>query len=445
MKPLELRRHNELIAFKAEDNSITAFHAVNLEVAEISPESFAQMAPVSVTSGEIPSVKLPVNDEEKEVFEALNEWNSEVNENAKNGRIEFGIRSLTLNINQVCNLKCLYCAAGGDGTYGQPSTQISIEKTLPQLNFFLRKLNPGSKFTISFVGGEPLLHPEAIHVLYNYVTSEAEKFGVTPLMQIVTNGTLLKGKTLDIIRSMKVDIIVSIDGRKEYNDVSRPAKNGFSSTDLSLEGIQALANNRGAITSVGFSAVYSSKSPSLVDTYRFFKTLSPDFIDVTFENAEPSQELQTRYIEELNLVAAEAFQYGGEKELRKIRKFDYYFSLLDRQQRVENHCGAGKSYLTIDAKNKLYTCVWETGKKEEVVGQNEQLNELELAKYSKSLVELNNCQTCWARNLCGGGCMAINKAHNGDKHKKDKMFCERIRSLLLTTVMYYKLSRSVAI
>lgn len=444
MKPMELRRHNEIIAFKAGDDSITAYHAYNLEVAEISTESFAQMTPIELTNGAIPVVKLPVNPEEKEAFEALNEWNSEINPDAKDGKIDFGIRSITLNINQVCNLKCLYCAAGGDGTYGEPTTQISIEKTLPQLKFFLEKLKPGQKFTISFVGGEPLLHPEAIHVLYNYVVAESAKLDLVPLMQVVTNGTLLKGKALDIIRSMKIQLIVSIDGTKEYNDKARPAKNGESSTDLTLAGIRAIMENRGDVTSIVFSAVYSSKSPNLLDTYRFFKTLNPDFIDFAFENAEPSIELQDKFNNEMNMVAAEAFQSGGENELRKIRKFDYYFNLLDRQQRVENHCGAGKSYLTIDAKNKIYSCVWETGKKDEVVGQNEQLHDVELAKYSKSLIELNNCQTCWARNLCGGGCMAINKAHNGDKHKKDKMFCVRIRSLLLTTIMYYKISRATA-
>ena len=45
MKPLELRRHKEIIAFKAEDESITAFHAYNMEIADISPESFAMMTP----------------------------------------------------------------------------------------------------------------------------------------------------------------------------------------------------------------------------------------------------------------------------------------------------------------------------------------------------------------------------------------------------------------
>lgn len=442
MKPLELRRHNEIIAFKAEDDSITALHAYNLEVAEISEESFAQMTPIAITDGSIPDVKLPVNPEEIEALAALSEWNLEENLNAKSGKIEFGIRSITLNVNQICNLKCAYCAAGGDGTYGEAMNKISVEKTLPQLKFFISKLNPGQKFSISFVGGEPLLHPEAILAIHNYIFDEAKVKQIVPVLQIVTNGTLLQGKTLEIVRSMKIQLKISLDGTKEYNDVARPTKNGQSSTDMVLAGIKEISKDRGNITSFGLSAVCSKKSPNMLDTYKFFETLNPDWCDFTFDVTDSSPDVQKAYIEQHKQIAALAFNTGGEAKLRKIMAFDTYFSILDSQRRIENLCGAGKSYLAVDAKNRLYPCVWEAGNKTEVVGQNEQLDHDELAKYSKSLIELNNCQTCWARHLCGGGCMYVNKMNSGDKHKKDQSFCERTRSLILTTLTYYKITRA---
>lgn len=444
MKPLELRRHKEIIAFKAEDESITAFHAYNMEVAEISPESYAQMTPISITTGEIPDVKFPVNPEKLEAFSALNEWNAEDNPNTKNGKLEFGIRSITLNVNQICNLKCTYCAAGGDGTYGEPMNKLSVEKTLPQLKFFLMQLKPGQKFAISFVGGEPLLHPEAILAIHNYVFEEAKKLQIIPSLQIVTNGTLLTGKTLEIVRAMKVKITVSIDGSKEYNDKARPTKNGQSSTDLTVSGIKEILNDRGNIISIGLSAVCSKESPSMLETYKFFETLKPDWCDFTMAYAENSPELQERFITELQEIARLAFEAGGEQKLRQVQYFDHKFAVLDSQLRIENYCGAGKSYAMIDAKNRMYSCPWDVGKPSETIGQNEQYDTTRLANYSKSLIELNNCQTCWARHLCGGGCMHINRELTGHKHKKDQMFCERMRSLLLTAILYYKISRSAA-
>ena len=442
MKPMDLRRHNEIIAFKAENDSITAYHAYNLEVAEISPETFKQMTPVSISSGAIPDVKLPVNNEEKDAFDALNEWNTEVNSEVKNGNLDFRIRALTINVNQICNLKCAYCAAGGDGTYGEPMNKLSVEKTLPQLKFFLSKLSPGQKFKISFVGGEPLLHPEALLAIHDYVYEECKDRQIEPDLQIVTNGTLLQGKTLEIIRSMRVQLKISLDGPKNVNDKARPSKNGQSTTEMILSGISEIAKDRGNIKSFVLSAVCSKNSPNILEAYKFFETLNPDWCDFTFDVAETSSNLQQAFIEQLAVIGKLAFQSGGEEKLRKINAFNNVFSILDSQRRLENYCGAGKSYLAVDAKNKLYTCVWSAGDKDEVVGENEQLDQAKLAKYSKSLIELNNCQTCWARHLCGGGCMHINKVTTGDKHKKDKFFCERTRSLILEALTYYKISRS---
>lgn len=441
---MELRRFRDLIAIKNDTgvnngDAIVAFHATNMEVADISPESFNEMTPITTTTGEIPTERAAFD---IDAYQALVDWNTETNPDAKSGKLEFGIRSLTLNINQICNLKCTYCAAGGDGTYGEPTTQISIEKTLPQLKFFLSSLKPGSRFAISFVGGEPLLHPRAIKAIYDYVRDEGFKRDITPNMKIVTNGTLIKGETLTLLRQMKIHLTISLDGTKKFNDRARPSKDGQSTTDKILSGLGELEKDRGELRSLNFSAITSEGNENLIENYHFFKSLKPDSIDFIFPNDEKSPVLQKNFIEQLNEVASLAWTYGGEIELRKIALFDHYFKLLDSQLKIENHCGAGKSYLMVDAKNRLYSCVWDANNKADSVGQDEQLDYDALSKYSKSLIELNNCQTCWARHLCGGGCMHINRSHSGDKHQKNILFCERTRSLILTALLYYKRARA---
>ena len=441
---MELRRFKDIIAFKNSngvnlDDTIVAFHASNLEVAEISLESFNEMTAIDPTMGHIPPTK-PILD--LEANEALLDWNREKNPDAKPGKLDYGIRAITINVNQICNLKCAYCAAGGDGTYGEPTNQISVERTLPQLKYFLSSLKPKSKFSITFVGGEPLLHPLAVKAIYEYVENESRKFDVTPGFTVVTNGTLLTGETIEVVRAMKIHLTISIDGEKVINDIVRPTKNGTSSTDLTLAGISELSKDRGSLLSVGFAAVFSEGNENLVANYKFLRSLNPDWMEFNFAYSSKSTELQKNYLTQMRQIAEIAWAAGGELELRKIRVFDHYFKMLDAQQLIENHCGAGKTYLMVDAKNKLYTCPWEVGKKEEVVGVDEQLDHAALAKYSKPLIELNNCQSCWARHLCGGGCMYIHKAHTGSKHIKDNLFCERTRSLILDTLLYYKRART---
>lgn len=441
---MNLRRFKDIIAIKTHDSvtlsdTIVAFHASNLEVAEISPESFNEMTPVDINDGQIPDLK-PIIDYESNT--ALKEWNEEINPNAKSGKIEFGIRSITLNVNQICNLKCTYCAAGGDGTYGEAVNKISVEKTLPQLKYFLSSLKNNESFYISFVGGEPLLHPDAIKVIYNYVTEEARQKGITPVFKIVTNGTLFNDEVLKIIRTMNLDLTISIDGNVENNDSARPSKDGQSTTKKVLSGLEKLITNRGQIRSIHISAITTKSNNDLFNNFLFLNSLNADSIDFVFANDERDKASQQKYLSDYVKVMEYLWNIGGEKELRKLKLVDHYFKALDNQQKTENFCGAGKNYLMIDSKNRLYTCVWDANNKSESVGIGETLDKNELNKLSKPLIELNNCQTCWARYLCGGGCMYINKRHNGDKHKKSNLFCERTRSLILTTLLYYKQSRA---
>ncbi|MGZ3691266.1 MAG: radical SAM protein, partial [Pseudobdellovibrio sp.] len=271
---------------------------------------------------------------------------------------------------------------------------------------------------------------------------ESDLLGIIPKLRIVTNGTLFSGETLEIIRSMKIDLTISFDGVKEKNDIVRPSKDGKSTTDKILNGLAELKRDRGQIARIGISAITSAGNDKIFENFLFLNELNPDSLDFVFANDERSPEVQKKHIEGLNKILKHLWKSGGEMAIRKVNIIDYYFRKFDNQQRTENYCGAGKNYLMVDSKNRLYSCVWDANLKPELVGQNEQLDQGKLAKLSKPLIELNNCQSCWARYVCGGGCMHINRSHTGDKHKKSILFCERTRSLILEALMYYKLSRS---
>ena len=439
---MELKRHKDIIAFRSDDGSIVAYHGRNLEVAEITPEAFAEMSGITLKMGEIPEPTQPKDqDNYSDAYTQLEIWNNDENFEGRLGQINFGIRSVTINITQICNLKCHYCAAGGDGTYGDPVAKISIEKTLPQLKFYIDQLKENQKFTISFVGGEPLLYPEALKSIYDYVLELTKIKNFKPVFSLTTNATLITDPVREILRSMKIHITVSLDGDAKTNDIARPTKDGSSSTALTVQGLKQLAIIHDDIGSFGISGVSTNENSDILNTYAFFKTFNTDWYEFNFSYTEKSQSAQDDYLKQMNQLAKIAFADGGESELRKIKTFDLYFKLLDDQQRIENHCGAGKSYLMIDARNQVYTCPWVVGEKSEIVGSGTQLDHEKLAKYQKPLIELNNCQTCWAKYLCGGGCMFIHRAHTGDKHTKNNLFCERTRGLILIVLLYYKLSR----
>lgn len=445
MKESKLRRHQDIIAFRDPSDppdEYVAFHASNLEVAQISHETYEEMSDITLKNGEIPTLK-----ETKilEVKNQLNDWNHEINPDVKAGKLGFEVRSLTINITQICNLHCAYCAAGGDGTYGNPVTRISVEKTIPQLKYFIESMKPNRKFTISFVGGEPLLYPEGIFALAEYVLEASTAKNITPSFSVVTNGTIVNEKVLDLIQKIKLNLTISMDGDAKINDRLRPSKDKHSTTTKILENLKKLEPYKNQLASIGISSVYSDPEQNLLDMYHFFKGLNVDWYEFNFDHKVQNQELQNQYVEGLQQVAEEAWQTGGETELKKIRQINHYFHLLDQQQQIENFCGSGKSFLMMDAQNNLYACPWVVGDKNEVVGQGNTLNYDKLTEYQKPLIESNNCQTCWARYLCGGGCMFIHKEATGDRHVKDTLFCERTRGLILLVLLYYKRARRGAL
>ena len=444
---MEIRRYKNLIAVKMtpdQDHSLAAsnivgFHSSQMEVATVSAEAFSEMTPIDMSRSDIPNLFVGHN---AEAQEQIKNWNQENQFEGRSGDLVFGVRSITINVTQICNLKCTYCAAGGDGTYGDPVAKISVERTLPQLKFFIEQLKDGQKFTISFVGGEPLLYPEGIKLIYDYVVSLQSSKKFIPIFSLITNATLISDTVRDLLATMKLHITVSLDGPATTNDLARPTKaaNG-KSTDLTISGIQQLHKIKSSLASLGLSAVISENNLDVVSCYSFFKTLQPDWMEFNFNYLGQNQDINKKYIEQMAAVAKLAYQSDTENGLRQIKQFDHYFKLLDDQQRVQNHCGAGKSYLMIDAKNQLYTCPWVVGERSEIVGIDSELNLQSLEKYQKPLIELNNCQTCWAKYLCGGGCMYIHRAHTGDKHKKDNLFCFRTRGLISIALVYYKMCR----
>lgn len=439
---MQMRRHKDIVAFKVQPTAQpVAFHARNLEVAQVSEEAWASMAPTTFDNSFVMNMESSEPGVVEDALESLEAWNLENNPDTKTGSVASQVRSLTMNVTQICNLHCTYCAAGGDGTYGDPIARISVEKTLPQIRFFMDKLATGDSFHITFLGGEPLLYPDAIKLIADYTNGLAFKRNVTTSFAIITNGTLINDKSLDILTSIKAHVTVSIDGPPETHDLSRPQKNGEGSSKAVIAGLNKLLERKAELGKITLHAVFSRKNLEVEKAYRFFTECNADIYEFTFDVTESDFEANRRFIKEMSQVAELAYKRGGETELRKIILFDRYFTALDQQTRTENHCGTGKSLLSIDSNNKIYACPLDVGHKNEIIGEKENLDQMALEKLQGSLIEKNNCQNCWARFLCGGGCLFVHKSLTGNKHKKHLSFCERTRHLISLSVMYYEMSR----
>lgn len=433
---MQIRQHKDIIAIKQANQPAIAFHANNLEAAAISEDAWESMAPTtfenSFSVSMLPGEKGVVLD----AYNSLEAWLHEIGETTPQ-QSQQKVTSLTINITQLCNLHCTYCAAGGDGTYGDPVAKISIEKTLPQIQYFLEKLSQGENFKVTFLGGEPLLYPEAIKIIADYTQKAANKIGVKANFNIITNATLVDELALKILCDYKMNVTASIDGPPEIHDLARPQKNGQASSEKALEGLKKLIEKKHALGGLLVHSVFSKRNTDVEKVYNFLVGLNVDHFEFTFDITEADDESNQRFLFEMSKVASQAYAKNGERGLRQLSLFNSYFQTLDDQVKIENHCGTGKSLLSLDARNKIYACPLDVGQQASQVGDSSAIDTEKLLEFKQSLLDKNNCQSCWARYLCGGGCLFNHKALTGNKHKKHTSYCERTRYLIGLTLLYY--------
>ena len=426
---MELARKDNIIAIKTQKGEIVGFHAENLQVATMESEVWTAISDSASTTAV------------GEMADELAAWNLEQDPAATDAELEQKVRSYSVNVSQVCNLKCTYCAAGGDGTFGERTKHIDIETIYDQMRWFLHDLPNGETFDITFFGGEPLIAKDNIRQLANFARLQVVGRGIRLRFRVITNGTLIDAAAAELLASLECHVTVSIDGPPEINDRQRKTAGGQGSTARALLGVQELLKVRDRLGSLGFGAVFGSHHTDVLATYKFLRPFDFDTLKFDFAAEAGDGEFSQAFAKSLAETADYAFEIGGETELRKIGAFDHYFRALDQQRRTRNHCGAGKSHLFADAKGRLSICQWFIGKPGEQVGAGVTLDQGKLKAFAPPLQELNNCQSCWARNLCGGGCIFVNQLKNGSKHKKDPEFCFRTRTTIAKAIEHYAKAR----
>lgn len=433
MSALSLRTYDSLVAINL-DRSYVGFHSANLEVAEISREAWDSILDMKHATTAGASAELS----------AWNQARSTFSENAPRKHV------FVVNVTQVCNLQCKYCAAGGDGSYGDPIKRIVVQETIPQLEFLMGRVQHGESLQINFFGGEPLLYPEGMRVLADAARRLAIERNIPLEFTVITNGTLITEETLGVLKDLRAHVTISLDGPPEVNDVRRPSRGGRPTTAAVLGGLSLLLAHKQSLGRIGINSVFgqtspTSEMPNLVQNFEFVSQFPVDWISFEFDIRERSIEANEAFKFGMGEIARICFAKGGETELRRVTFFDSLFATLDSASPVRNYCGAGKTLLAIDAANQIFACPWDISTPSKKLGTSINLDSSKIAEFSRDFVEQTDCKVCWARSLCGGGCLAIHETATGSRYRLDKSFCDRFRYLAAIGLVYYERCRKISV
>jgi uncharacterized protein len=322
----------------------------------------------------------------------------------------FPTRALSLAVSQKCNLGCTYCYADG-GSFGEAPRNMSLGVALDAVSGLLRGAKAGERYTLAFLGGEPLANRPVLRAAVLHAQHLADSRGCTVRYAITTNGTLVTPDDAKFFDAFGFGVTVSVDGFGATHDRQRPFKNGRGSFDRIVERLAPLLEMKRA--QVSARVTVTRQNLAIGETLDAL--LGIGFCGVGFspmlKSPRGAGEMAAA---ELNRLLVEIIACGRKCEQRLAAGEHYGFlNLLTALQEIHRGthrpypCGAGAGYVAASADGALYAChrfvgetLAEMGTVED--GMDARLQSEWLA--TRHVHKQEPCRSCWARYLCGGGC-----------------------------------------
>lgn len=346
-------------------------------------------------------------------------------------RPETIVKALCLNVAHDCNLRCAYCFAS-TGDFKGDRELMPLEVALAAVDFVIQASKHRRQVEIDFFGGEPLLNWDVVRETVHYAEEKAAEHGKTFRFTITTNGLGLTPEIEEFINEHMYNVVLSIDGRKEINDLMRSTVAGRGSVyDLIVPRFQRLVSNRGGRsyyvrgTFTGHNLDFASDVAHLSDLG--FKQISMEPV-VT----DPNEPYALR--EEHLPAIMEEYERLADLYLERLgtdQEFNFFHFNVELKKgpclyKRLSGCGAGYEYLAVTPKGELYPCHQFVGMEDYKLGTvSEGITNQQLPPQFKDAHVLNSptCRTCWAKYYCSGGCIKNNLEQAGNFLGVDELSC----------------------
>lgn len=346
------------------------------------------------------------------------------------------IGMITLQVTQICNLRCEYCVYSGEYHNRKHSNSImSVDMAKKGINFLNEHSSDVKKVAIGFYGGEPLIEFDLIKEIIEYVKETI--YGKLWIFSITTNGTLLNESIIKYFYENDVQLLISLDGPAEIHDKYRRfAHSNVGTFNKIIENIELIKRTYPEyLQNVKFNAVINQENDftcinGFFNDFEAIKdTLWVRYSEIQENYKKSKAYLNEKYYQDINYEYFKVF-------LSKLGKLDAKYAstlLLSRFTDLENTydhliptellpqflhhggpCIPGTQRLFLNTHGEFFPCerVSETSKVAKI-GDIE--NGLDLKKVKEILnvgkITEEHCKNCWAIRFCT---QCVASADNGN-------------------------------
>ncbi len=352
------------------------------------------------------------------------------------------VKALCLHIAHDCNLRCSYCFAS-TGDFGAGRKLMPAETGKKAIDFLLKRSYGRRNLEVDFFGGEPLMNFDAVKEVVAYARSKEAEYGKNFRFTITTNGLMLNDDSIDFINREMSNVVLSIDGRREVNDRVRARVDGSGSYDAIVPKYRRLVEARGD-RDYYVRGTFTKYNLDFSKDVFHLNELGFDQISVEPVVA-PATAPYALTEDDLPAIFAEYEKLSRELIAREKagRGFNFFHFMLDLDQgpcaiKRLRGCGCGNEYVAVTPDGDIYPCHQFVGMEDWKMG-SVLTDTLDLEK--KDLFARTNiyskpeCQACWAKFYCSGGCNANSLQYAGSITKPHRLSCELEKKRLECAIM----------
>ena len=320
---------------------------------------------------------------------------------------------------------------------------MSEEVARAALDFLMEQSGGRKHLEVDFFGGEPLINFGVVKEAVRYGRELEKKYGKIIRFTMTTNAYHVTDEMVEFINREMKNLVISIDGRKEIHDAERKNAAGKGSYETVLKNAKRLIAARGD-KEYYIRGTYTARNLDFSEDV--LSIADNGFDEISLEPVVAEGELALRE-EHLDQIGREYDKLGKIllERRREGRPFHFFHFMVDfssgpcLNKRLRG-CGAGTEYAAITPEGDIYPC-------HQFVGiEPFKMGNVLSGQFDKAVGEpflgchvyaKPECDACFAKYFCSGGCAANAYKTNGNIMKPHKISCEIQRRRLDTAMGLY--------